>query len=439
MAPWTHTYISPQSERRICCASREQAQFTRQYIDKETGAAHQEFQPQTLEEHWNSPYMKNIRSKMLRGEKLDECEVCNEQTLNLSTYKAWFTDYLFRDKIDQVFAETREDGHTDLPPVSFDYRVHNTCNFKCRMCGNQLSSAWEQELRLHNAWDPKGDAWMQPELSKKIGQFQSQTVEKEFEQSVERGVVEEIYWVGGEPLVWDFHWRMMDKMKTNGSAAKVYCRYNTNLSIIQWKGVHLFKDLLPHFKDYIMCCSLDAVGDAGEWIRTGLHWGRWQDNFQSALDAKSLDGQSLKDKVKLDLTLTLPGLLYIEDYFNFSLKHDVDVLSKLVYGFTPDKVVSPLALPKAILHPIIDQLLKRMAPRATDKQRSILELLQNLKTRSTFDESFPQNYKEGFRNGKGFMMNLAKWRSDGTAKQARTIESLFEPYPEVLAWWNQSE
>ncbi len=33
MAPWTHTYLSPQTERRLCCASREPAQNFKQYID----------------------------------------------------------------------------------------------------------------------------------------------------------------------------------------------------------------------------------------------------------------------------------------------------------------------------------------------------------------------------------------------------------------------
>ena len=32
-APWTHTYVSPQGERRLCCASREDAKFTKQYLD----------------------------------------------------------------------------------------------------------------------------------------------------------------------------------------------------------------------------------------------------------------------------------------------------------------------------------------------------------------------------------------------------------------------
>jgi hypothetical protein len=37
MAPWTHTYLSPQTERRMCCASREPAQNFQQYIDTAAG------------------------------------------------------------------------------------------------------------------------------------------------------------------------------------------------------------------------------------------------------------------------------------------------------------------------------------------------------------------------------------------------------------------
>jgi hypothetical protein len=46
MAPWTHTYLSPQTERRLCCASREPAQSFKQYID--TGNAAKEYKPLTL-------------------------------------------------------------------------------------------------------------------------------------------------------------------------------------------------------------------------------------------------------------------------------------------------------------------------------------------------------------------------------------------------------
>ena len=35
-APWTHTYASPQGERRLCCASREKPDFQRQYLDADS-------------------------------------------------------------------------------------------------------------------------------------------------------------------------------------------------------------------------------------------------------------------------------------------------------------------------------------------------------------------------------------------------------------------
>ena len=77
MAPWSHTYISPQAERRMCCASREEHSFQKQYIDatndekygeiKESKTLADDFNPVSLEEHWNSPYMKDIRKKLMAG------------------------------------------------------------------------------------------------------------------------------------------------------------------------------------------------------------------------------------------------------------------------------------------------------------------------------------------------------------------------------------
>ena len=48
MAPWTHTYLSPQTERRMCCASREDAQNFEQYIDTRAGTG--KYIPLTLDQ-----------------------------------------------------------------------------------------------------------------------------------------------------------------------------------------------------------------------------------------------------------------------------------------------------------------------------------------------------------------------------------------------------
>ena len=142
-APWVHTYISPQSERRMCCASREDHMMQRQYIDasndestgkyKDVGTI-EDYKPISLKEHWNSPYMMDIRKKLMAGEEIPQCAVCNDSILSQSTYRQWFTGFLFEKYIDRCFEETDDDGYTSMEPISFDYRVSNLCNFKCRMC-----------------------------------------------------------------------------------------------------------------------------------------------------------------------------------------------------------------------------------------------------------------------------------------------------------------
>ena len=87
-APWTHTYVSPQGERRLCCASREESDFQKQYLDTGEQNPDATFNPTSLKDHWNSEYMKDIRKRMLAGEAIPQCVVCNENVLNLHTYRS---------------------------------------------------------------------------------------------------------------------------------------------------------------------------------------------------------------------------------------------------------------------------------------------------------------------------------------------------------------
>ncbi len=144
LAPWVHTYLSPQTERRMCCASREPAQNFEQYIDTAAGTGR--YIPVTLEQHWNSDHMRSVRRRMMAGETLPECEVCNDQLLNTNVYRTYF-DHLFQHKLEEVYNNTMPDGTTTMEPVSWDYRFSNLCNFKCRTCGDMLSSAWESEQK----------------------------------------------------------------------------------------------------------------------------------------------------------------------------------------------------------------------------------------------------------------------------------------------------
>ena len=425
LAPWTHTYLSPQSERRMCCASREPAQNFQQYIDT-SSAGTGRYIPITLDEHWNSDHMRSVRRRMMAGETLPECEVCNDKLLNTSVYRSYF-DHLFGHKYLQVLDTTDSTGFTTMKPVSWDYRFTNLCNFKCRTCGDMLSSAWESEQRQHNMidWSNPKNIWMQPEIKQQIEQFQDTQVEAEFSKAVEEHRVEEVYWVGGEPLMYEQHWRYMKRIVELGDGPNVYARYNTNLSRVDYKGINLYRDILSRIRDWQICASLDGTGQIGEYIRTGLNYDQWLKNFNEGISYTTNNRQ-----MRIDFTLTLPGMFEVERIERLSVSLGVQVLAKVIFSFSPDIVMSPLALPREILHPWIDETIGLLPSGSTP----LKDILVQLKTRPTFAEQWPNEYQAAIARGKARVLKLEQIRT-----QSVTMTDILSQRPDVLKWWMQIE
>ena len=410
MAPWTHTYLSPQTERRLCCASREPAQSFKQYIDTDNDA--NEYKPLTLKEHWNSDHMRSVRLRMMAGEELSECEVCDHKLLNTDVYRSYWNQ-LFKDRVDEAYDSTDETGATTMQTISFDYRFNNLCNFKCRMCGDMLSSSWEAESRKNKTWNEESQPWMASPLREQIIKFQDTQVVQEFVEAVETKTIKEIYWCGGEPLMWDMHWKAMQRIIELGFAKEVYVRYNTNLSRTSFKGTKLF-DLLPQFQDWQVCSSLDGTGEVGEYIRDGLNYEQWLRNFKEGMAVAKTARE-----MRLDYTITMPGLLELKNMFDLSRELNTEILTKVMFTFSNDEILSPLALPKELLHTIIDEALAYMEPLATRKQRSLIDVIKNLKNRETFPPT---------KKGKQRQESIDKIRG-------QDITKILSRDKRVLEWW----
>ena len=420
MAPWTHTYLSPQTERRMCCASREPAQNFQQYIDTSAGSGR--YIPITLEEHWNNEHMRSVRKRMLAGETLPECEVCNNKLLNTDVYRSYFNN-LFGHKYLQVLESTDDTGYTTMQPVSWDYRFSNLCNFKCRMCGDMLSSSWESEQRQHemiNWLDPKNN-WMKPEIKRQIEQFQDTQIEAEFAAAVEDHRVEEVYWVGGEPLMYEQHWRYMQRIIELGDGKQVYARYNTNLSRVNYRGINLYRDILAKLRDWQICASIDGTGTVGEYIRTGLDYETWLENFKEGVRVSTHRRQ-----MRIDFTLTLPGMFEVENIQQLGSDLGVDILAKVIFSFSPNIVMSPLALPRDILNRWVDEILLAGVP------GPLKDILVQLKQRPTFQEQYgEEEYQKGIAKGKARVLQLESIRT-----QSITIDEILSKRADVYEWWN---
>jgi len=337
-------------------------------------------------------------------------------------YRDYFW-HLFQHKLPEVYESTDATGATTMQPVSWDYRFSNLCNFKCRTCGDMLSSAWETEQKTHNMvnWADSKNNWQLPDVRRQITQFQDTQIESEFAEAVEQHRVEEIYWVGGEPLMYEQHWRYMQRIIELGDGGKVYARYNTNLSRVDYRGRNLYRDILDHVRDWQVCASIDGTGAIGEYIRTGLDYDQFRANFEAGLKH-----QRHRRQMRLDFTLTLPGMFEVEAIQALAQEYDVDLLTKVVFSFGPDIVMSPLALPRYLLDPWLDELIN------TSTVSSMQEVLQQLKTRPTFEEQWPDTYCTALSQGKARVLKLESIRTSPTSMAA-----ILNARPEVARWWNE--
>jgi hypothetical protein len=230
--------------------------------------------------------------------------------------------------------------------------------------------------------------------------------------------VEEIYWVGGEPLMYEQHWRYMKRIVELGDGPKLYARYNTNLSRINYRGTDLFGDILSHIRDWQICASLDGTNEIGEYIRTGLDYEQFKRNFEHGLQYATNSRQ-----MRLDFTLTLPGMFEVDAMEALSQKYGVQLLAKVIFSFSPDIIMSPLALPRALLDPWVDELAGRSAGAMRD-------VLLQLKQRPTFEEQWPDQYQAGLSKGKARVLRLEQIRT-----QSVTMTDILGARPEVLEWW----
>jgi len=284
-----------------------------------------------------------------------------------------------------------------------------------------LSSSWESEQRQHGMinWANPKNGWMQPDVRAQITRFQDTQIEAEFAAAVAEHRVEEVYWVGGEPLMYEQHWRYMKQIVDQGDGPRVYARYNTNLSRVDYRGVNLYRDILAHIRDWQICASLDGTGATGEYIRTGLDYESWLANFRAGVAVMQNPRQ-----MRIDFTLTLPGLLEVMPIQRLAAELGVEVLAKVVFSFTPDIILSPLALPRALLERQVNRLTAQLPAGAL--KSVVLQLLE----RATFEEQWPGEAAAQLIRGKQRVLELERIRRDSV-----TLADILAQDPELGAWY----
>lgn len=254
ISPWIHLHTLPNNKVLPCC-------MTSHHLDVGNLA------DSTLEEIWNNDQMKTLRKKMLNGEKSEICSRCYLQEKHSGNSNRTRLNEYNKDK-QYLFDMTNEDGSLDQFKMYYwDFRFSNICNFKCRSCGPQLSSGWHSDSKIR--FGKVGEDWFSS--PQKIDLWEQ--IYPHFD------YVEEIYFAGGEPLIMEQHYmilqELLDRKKTN-----VLLRYNTNLSKLNYKNINVL-EYWNHFDTVEVWASLDSYLERGEYLRKGTVWSEIEDNIRA--------------------------------------------------------------------------------------------------------------------------------------------------------------
>ena len=221
-------------------------------------------QNKKIEDVFNNEKFKQMRTNMLKGKRCEECTACyrDEDDGNSSFRK--HSNEQFEKYINDAVLNTNDDGSIDDFRLRYlDVRWSNICNFKCRSCGGTYSSSWAKEDGKSNVYTfAGGDS--------------NDDLYKQFEPHFD--TIEEFYFAGGEPLLTDKHYEILEYLISHGRT-DVKLRYNTNMSVLKYKGKSVL-DLWKKFGNVVIGASLDHYGSKAEYIRHGTDWSLVESNLK---------------------------------------------------------------------------------------------------------------------------------------------------------------
>jgi len=242
--PWIHLHAYPTGETYPCC-----------HAEMGVGQVGN-CRTNTLEEIWHDQPMVNLRNDMLLEIKNPTCARCYEQEES-----GFFSGRRSANKHHGHHIGRINDEKFEM--TYWDIRFSNLCNLKCRSCGHIFSSQWYQDQAKLAGGDWKD--------RNTVLNYAGRTVTDMWEQLLPHiDYVEQIYFAGGEPLLMEEHYHILDEL-VRRQRFDVRLIYNTNFTHTDLKGQSVF-EYWRQFRSVAVGASLDAMGARAEYIRKGTDW-----------------------------------------------------------------------------------------------------------------------------------------------------------------------
>lgn len=268
--PWIHLATRPNGDMRLCCTANASGAGD----DHEVGLVKMEdgkpanFGRNTPLEAFNNEYMCSVRKTMLEGKIPASCAGCfKEEAQGIVSKRIWETGTWAKDEsvdIQELIAQTNDDG-TVLERLQYlDLRLGHTCNIKCVMCSPHDSSKWvgdwqklypileDPSVKIQMRWDKK-----------EFNNFWHERKEFWDELYAQIPNLKQVYFAGGEPLMIKEHKMFIKEIIRQGYQNQILLRYNSNGILVDEELIELWSK----FKKVKFAISIDACFERDEYIR----------------------------------------------------------------------------------------------------------------------------------------------------------------------------
>jgi sulfatase maturation enzyme AslB (radical SAM superfamily) len=215
--------------------------------------------------------MKEVRRKMIAGEKIRDCERCYRQE------EQGVQSLRSTDGMEDLIKHTLPDGTFHKSADSMQIQLGNICNLKCKMCSQMYSHMNGLELLEMDKANPEWLLWVKEQganvnnWTNDLGVKQEWYKNKEFKLKMFEHISRNINYlvvIGGEPTLIPEFYELLEycyhqDTLNNKYVAIVTNLTNTNSRLTKW---------LPKIKSWCIWASVDGVGERTEYIRYPSKW-----------------------------------------------------------------------------------------------------------------------------------------------------------------------
>ena len=374
--PFTYLYASHQGSWKPCCKADV-------YPDKEN---------LSFEEWWyEDSDLKNLRTAMLSDKVSpvieDLCAPCRRpEALGIKSYRQHsldeYKDMFAGRLLSDVIHSYKKSGYAMLPEGDrlFTLKVRgfgNHCNLKCYMCFPPNSTSRMNEMKaankesidifLRSNSDPHEE--LEKERKKLLDIDAEKTTVYQAIESVSSNI-SQINFAGGEPVMIEEYYNLMDKFIESGDASEVSVFMNSNLSRLGFKDKNIM-NYIDKFKRFFISASIDDIAERDEWIRYPSKFNKVLENYEALSKHPNVD-------MNVNVTWSILNIANAENIIEYFKDLKIKVNANLNF------VNSPICL-SVKNYPFKEELIQRYSKSDNVILQSLAKSLQEEFVQEEFD------------------------------------------------------